>query len=802
MSRTLPFRPTLIALAVAGVSLAPSAIANQLLALDEIIITGTTSAKTKLETSVSVSTVDASEIGQYAPRSTAEILRNIPGIRSESSGGEGNANIAVRGLPVAAGGAKFLQLHEDGLPVMQFGDIAFGNADIFLRADATIARIEAIRGGSASTLASNSPGGIINFISKTGEEAGGSLSMVLGLDYDNQRTEFEYGSPFGQDWSFHIGGYVREGTGPRDPGYTATSGGQIKANLTRNFDNGYVRLYAKHLDDKSIGYLPMPMTATGGSLPGFDSLHDTPHSAYLLSNLTVDGDGNRRRSSVADGMNPVSSSFGAEFSFDLTDDLTLTNRFRRTSARGRFVSPFPAQVDDAQLIADDIGGAGSSLSYANGSRVGESIANPSSLNGNGLAMRVHLFDVELHDLGSYSNDTKLTQTIGLVDVTLGYYRGSQNIEQSWLWNSYLMEVKGNNAALLNVTNSAGDLVTDNGLIAYGVPFWGNCCTRNYDARYDIQAPYLALEFLLGPVTLDMGVRYDRGQARGTYAGTVQRENVDMNNDGVISVPEQSVSFIDTANPSPINYDWDYVSYSLGANYLVNNDLAVFGRISHGGRANADRLLFGPNVLPSGRLLDDDAAVDHVDQIELGVKYQLNNLNLFITAFHAETEEQNYEATTQTFFDRKYEAMGLEFEAAYQWGNFVLNGGVTYTDAEIVRDPLNPDVVGNTPRRQPDFIYSMTPAYETDRFKVGANIIGVTDSYAQDNNDLKLRSYNQVNAFVDYYLTDSLSLSLNVNNLFDEVGLTEAEQGSVPDNGIITARSINGRSSTLSLRYTF
>ncbi|WP_366522293.1 hypothetical protein [uncultured Sphingomonas sp.] len=54
------------------------------------------------------------------------MLRNLPGIRVEASGGEGNANISVRGLPVASGGAKFLQLQEDSLPVLEFGDIIFG----------------------------------------------------------------------------------------------------------------------------------------------------------------------------------------------------------------------------------------------------------------------------------------------------------------------------------------------------------------------------------------------------------------------------------------------------------------------------------------------------------------------------------------------------------------------------------------------------------------------------------------------------------------------------------------------------
>ena len=85
--------------------------------------------------------------------------------------------------PIASGGAKFLQLQEDGLPVLEFGDITFGNADIFLRADLNLSSVEAIRGGSASTFSSNSPGGVLNLISKTGEQEGGALQFGAGLDY-------------------------------------------------------------------------------------------------------------------------------------------------------------------------------------------------------------------------------------------------------------------------------------------------------------------------------------------------------------------------------------------------------------------------------------------------------------------------------------------------------------------------------------------------------------------------------------------------------------------------------------------
>ena len=67
--------------------------------IEEIITTGVPSGgATKLEASVSVSSLPAEELINFAPRSTAEIFRSLPGIRSESSGGGGNANITIRGI--------------------------------------------------------------------------------------------------------------------------------------------------------------------------------------------------------------------------------------------------------------------------------------------------------------------------------------------------------------------------------------------------------------------------------------------------------------------------------------------------------------------------------------------------------------------------------------------------------------------------------------------------------------------------------------------------------------------------------
>ncbi|WP_298775173.1 TonB-dependent receptor [uncultured Shewanella sp.] len=767
--------------------------------LERIIVTGVTQGTRVMDSSVSVSTVTPDELEVSSPRTAAEAFRIIPGIKVESTGGEGNANIAVRGLPVAAGGSKFLQIQEDGLPILQFGDIAFANADIFLRLDSTMATIESIRGGSASTLASNAPGGIINVISKTGESDSGSIATTYGVDYDSFRTDFEYGSDINDTTRFHIGGFVRDGEGSRNTGYTSNSGGQLKANLTKEFDTGYVRLYFKHLNDKTVSYLPMPMYADGRSIAGFNASSDAIQSAYFLSTHSLGGDGEMRNGDMRNGMNPLVNSLGLEASFELENNWLIENRFRYSEISGNFLSPFPAQVASSNDIATSIGGEGATLVYANGPQAGATMSNDA------LAMRIHTFDVSMDDLSSIVNDFKLIKVLDDTSVTLGYYNSMQTIAMSWMWNSYVMELKGDNAALLNVVGVDGTQYSDNGLYAYGVPYWDNCCQRKYDVDYTIRAPYLAVSTQLGDFSFDASARYDSGDATGYYASTVQSE-IDMNQDGNISVPEMSVSSVNNANPMPVNYGWNYMSYSFGVNYSVAQNLALFARSSHGGRVNADRLLYG-KVNDDGSVSKQDA-VDFVDQYELGVKYRLDALSLFATTFYAETEEQNFEATSQDFFDRKYEAKGIELEAAYYIGDFDFRGNVTWTDAEITKDGLNADSVGNTPRRQADYIYTLMGQYNFDLASIGLSLIGTTASYAQDNivqddDALKFDGYNQVNAFASYILTEGLTVSLNVNNLFNATGITEAEEGVVSSaDDIIRARTINGRTTSATLKYDF
>jgi outer membrane receptor protein involved in Fe transport len=770
-------------------------------ALEEVFVTGVVNPKTKIKSSVSITTLGVKQIEQSAPRSTAEIFRSIPGIRSESTGGEGNANIAVRGVPISSGGSKYLQIQEDGLPVLLFGDIAFATADIFTRFDGNVAKVEAIRGGSASVLSSNSPGGIINFISKTGKVEGGSMSTSFGLDYNNFRTDIDYGAKIGDGLYFHAGGFYRSGEGVRQAGFTANNGGQAKFNLTKEFDKGSVTVYAKFLDDRAAAYMPMPVQVSGtnanpnwGSISGFNATRGALQTVFLSHNVGIGPDGQLRRGKVADGMNPVSKAIGINAAFELEDGWKITENGRFTANSGGFISPFPSEVGTAASIASSFG-AGSTLSFAN---TGTAFNNP-----NGLVARIHMFDTQLNDFNNFMNDLKISKNFDKVALTAGYFKSIQNISMSWMWNSYLQEVSDNNARLINVRNGAGNLLSQNGLYAYGVPAWGNCCTRNYDTQYNVSAPYLNASFEANDqLSIEGGIRYDMGKVTGSFAGSSQSA-IDINNDGIISAPETSVSSINTANTTAVNYDYNYVSYSVGANYALNNSQSFFARYSRGASAKADRVLF---ERPAASYLNGDLinSLDYLSQAELGYKHKFSGGYVYGTFFYAKTDEQSgFEATNPSMLTQNnYKSLGLEVESAYNVSNNVdLRGSFTYTKAEITSGSN----AGNAPRRQPKLMYNLIPSYKFSKANsAGLSFMGQTQAFAQDSNQLVMNGFVLINGFVELGITKGLSLNISGNNLLDTLAITEVEEGSITENTVnyLRARPFPGRSISMALSYKF
>ena len=785
----------------------------------DVVTTGVARGRDRLDMAISTSSLDDVEILKLAPRSVSEILRAIPGIRSEAGTGEGNSSLSIRGLPIASTGAHFVQIQEDGLPVLEFGDIALATSDSFVRADLNLVQVETIRGGSASTFASNSPGGVINFKSRTGETPGGAIQTTLGLDYEEYRVDFAYGAPINDGLRFHIGGFYRTGEGPRAIGYDAYRGGQIKLNVTQDFDGGYIRFYGKYLDDRTPVYDASPVRVTGTdanpefeSLPGYDVSHDVLRSRYFNTNITLDGDNNVSRHDVRDGQRSMVKSFGFETQFEVAG-WSITERFRFSDVSRHFLGNIATTLLPAPMLAMTFGGPGASLRYASGPNAGQSITNPAGLNGNGLGAVLVIADTDINSLDNVTNDIRASRVweIGGGDLTTtaGFYAARQEIDSDWLWTSVVTEVRGDGeAALLDIIAANGVPQTQDGFFSFDV-MRGGTFRRSYRLDYSVNAPFASLNYHIGNLVLGGSIRYDFGNASGSLFGsdlgggrdgTTAR---DMNGDGIISVAENFVGVLPLTSPAPVDYDFGYLSYSAGVNYRIAEPLAVFARYSRGGRVNADRIMFSPIVSPiDGNIAIDGAAVDFARQAEAGVKYRTSNLTLNLTAFWAATEDTNIDSTNGEPILREYKAMGLEFEGGYRWGPLSLTAGATYTDAEITDDQIVPELIGNTPRHQAKLIFQATPQYSTERFAIGATFIGTTGSFAQDTNQLRMPGYVTTNAFVQFRPTEQLLLSLNANNLFDVMAFTAINDPTIPALGVVNAYPLNPRTISATARFSF
>jgi len=712
------------------------------LKLDQVVVTGTSTRTSKMKQSVSVSTVDSEQIAKTGATSATDLLRSVPGLRSESTGGEGNANVTVRGVPLSAGGSRYVQMQEDGLPLLMFGDIAFGTADQFLRVDYSTDRLEVIRGGSASTLASNSPGGIINFISKTGTEKGGSIGLTAGLGRDLFRLDADYGASLGNGTSFHIGGFQRIGEGGRPTGQNVENGGQIKANITQKFDKGYVRLSLKVLDDKTPSLLPVPVTVSNGTIHTINGID--PRTAFFLTpslakDTSFNKDGGFTTSSTRDGLHVKSQAIGFEAGFDLGNDFSIEEKFRRTSNSGRFIALFPG----------DNGNNGSAQSFT------------------GV-----VFNTSLDNFDNTFNDIKLTKVInaGGVKTTLvgGLFYGVQNVAETWFWNRYNLTLDGENAKVVDASGNPTSAPAGLGWTTFG-----GCCTRTWDVQYTETSPYVAATVELGALIIDGSLRRDEQKARGyTLSGN------------------NTAQTWDAASQKTVNYDVGHTSYSLGANYAFNPNLAAFARVSNGVAFSADRLLYG-NPLDGSVPI----SINEIDQAEGGVKWRAGGLSLFATLFNARTKESNYEVTTQKFTANKYEASGIELEAAYAIGDFRVSGGATFTDAKI-KASNDATIVGKKPRRQADFVYQIAPSYAWGDLEVGAAFVGSGKSYGDDANTIRMKGYTLVNAFVNYQISTKALLSVSANNLFDTLAYTEIEGDGH------AARAFNGRTVRATLKYSF
>ena len=620
--RMLGYRPDSVSITVAAGATASQdfTLSRDPLQLQEMVVTGTQSPRQNLAASVAVTTLSAEEVEQASPRSTTEMLRYVPGFtRVESSGGEVNQNIAMRGIL----GVEYVMFMEDGMPVFPTMHTFFMNADNLFRFDTNIERMEVVRGGASALFGSNTPGAIINFINKTGADRFGGTTRVTGGTQEYARYDLNANGPLGEEWRFNVGGFYRYDHGVRDPGFTGIRGGQLKANLTRQLDNGYIRASVKHINDRNQFILPLPFTNPDDPeyVEGFSN-YGAMNTAEALGLQVPTPDGNLRLP-LDNGLRTEATWFTVDAAFDLADDWRIQN----TAQVMQNDQEWNALLGNNLVTASDYlaglglpAGTTSRLVYTNqldgfGNRL--PYDNP-----NGLVALAGLWHVN-KPISAIHDQFQIRRQFGRHSLAAGAYLAHYTQDNTWNFTDMLTDVRDNPRILDVVTATGGvedTLVTSAGFRS----FLSNYV--NGTGETNVVSGVVGGEIqLTDQLRADLGVRVE-------YNNYVQSsENVvptDLDGD-----PATRFNNIEFGNNTFRHFSHDVTDWaaSLGLNYIVNDNLGVYAAGSRGYKMPALDELLEAQSQNQVDLFD----AREVQSVEAGVKAQLGRVAFTVNGFYTD-----------------------------------------------------------------------------------------------------------------------------------------------------------------------
>jgi outer membrane receptor protein involved in Fe transport len=769
--------------------------------LNEVVITGSSNPRSKLESSIAITTLGAKAIEQRAPISTAALLQTIPGFVVETSGGEVGNNLFARGIP-SAGAYEYVQIQEDGLPVFEDGALQFANADVFYRLDETLSKMEAVRGGSASIFATNAPGGIINFISKTGQnEFQGRAKFTTG-DYGLFRNDLNLGGAIIKDkLFFNIGGFYRVDEGVRETGFTANRGGQVKMNMTYKFeDNGYVRFHYKKLNDRNAFFLPIPLKSNNGKIegiPGFNPNYGTLTSANFTRLNVPQFGGGTFSADLENGVNPIVDAIGAEFKKDISDKITVKNAFRNTQIDLNYNAIFPNGGPWTQSAYTDIVPASTGnpddyqFSY---------VDNGQALDPNALIMRADHWHIT-KQMQNFANNLSFTFDLEPVVLTAGYYYSNWKSNQYWNWNSYLVDAS-DNPRLLNVENTTtGVNHTYNGVERIT---W---LERDAQTKGVLNDFYVDAEITASDkLTFNVGLRYNQDRYSG-YRDNARFFSEDL---GILdnNTADDAVTTI-IGNPYTYwNYNVNELSYTGAANYKFNDNSASYFRFSRGFRSPIEEAFYD-NAADLSKLQNTQ-----VNQLELGYKYMNSFLSVNANLFHMQLDNV---AFTDILFDGSSENkfadinnFGIEVETNLNYNAYRLGFNFTLQNPEYANftgtnsDGSTFDFNGNAARRIPKFFFTLRPEVDiTKRLSAYGNVTYFGKKFTNQDNQQVLPAFSEVGSGLSYTI-NNLRFAIDGTNLFNTIGLTEGDprQTNANTSDVFMARPILGRTFRASVAINF
>ena len=795
----------------------------------EIIVTGQTTRNRALITaSADITIATAEDIARKAPKSTADLLELIPGIFVEGTAGAISNNYSVRGLQ--GGGQRFVQLEEDGMPILYQG----GGADFYFSQDLTIDRFEAVKGGSSGVLTVNGAGATINFISRKAnfKEMEG-IARVTASSFGLKQGDFYLSAPLVTDkLSFSVGGFIKTSPGVRRNPFNY-EGYRLKAALEYKFDDGgFVRLTGKIGDVKEAYYAGMPYAFNNGkpgAVAGLNPQRDNVGGSAFANisvpvSTFVEADG-FRDFRLSEGVRVKTKQLRLDFEKPLSDSVDIFFRSRylgqTTDFNGLFPGSGTGNAGLASAVAYLTPGAGSPIAgllaagqaafptttrfgiknIRTGVVTGSDQTGPlNALNGNGFLQQTTLnhdatsgYDFGTnagarweYDGGGFKNSL----TVGAM-----YYTVSRFQNQS-ATSSVVNDVKNNSdiydIVALDAGNNVIGTLTDNGQTSYGN--WGEGIRQRKDKSFSI---YANDEIAIGDkLRIDGGIRWESDSATALDGNPIR------NGAGVpISQPVQ-LGLINAAVVPTVGSAWDgtfttrtktqrRASWTVGANYLLTPNFSIYARYANGFQTN--------NVDP----------ITGIVLYEAGLRFQYGRIiNATATVFRTNFNDQFYnfidpvDPTQQTGFQADLRTTGVEINALVRpvdW--FAVDFSGVFQKPSLNNLRLNgvpqPTFNGNKPERTPSTLFTITPTFKLPNGmgEVYARYKYVGKIFADSGNGVALPAYGVTSAGFTVDVTPNLQIGASADNIFNVIGLTEGNprQGQTQNaaSGFFYARGIVG-----------
>ncbi|WP_347302396.1 TonB-dependent receptor [Croceibacterium sp. TMG7-5b_MA50] len=696
----------------------------------EIIVTGTARAQRRFDVSYAVNSLGQEDVLRIAPRSVADLLGTVPGIQVEATGGEVQNITRVRGIPTDRG---YLIFQQDGLPLYHEIDGVFWNSgDGMNRFDLMTERVEIVRGGPAPIFASNAAAIANNITVTGGAEMRGRAQVTIG-DTGLYRLDAVQSGPLSDDTTFAIGGFIRQHDGYRDAGFPSDKGGQIRANLRHDLDNGFVRVTGMYVNDRNSFYLPIPVADPRDpsvSLDPYIDYHEGTLSSPSLRGVNVkyrDGAGvvQSMRRDLADGRHMRFGNVGLQWQADF-DGWLVSALAGYTSGKSSFdafystTNPVDADTFAAgyRTAANTAFGTAAnpvaSLRYAIAGTNGATPYDPDATSGLVLSGQYRAVESDFYSAqGDLSVTRRFDTGFGSHDLRVGTYTSFYGVDNVTAYQDMLIELRSRPRTLdllaYSATGQVLGSVTDNGVLRYTTTL------NSGDGDAKMIAFYANDTWdVTDGLRIDAGIRqewYDMdgiallSEATNLGDPTTLADNTTRAFSGAIITNQ--------LKPSATNW-------TVGANYDFTPSLGVYARAStlevppNLGTVTSAQ----PNIVPT-----------KARQYEFGVKAAFGRNYLYATGFY--TQFDPFNASFVAFnpetgrndqpvpFVGEAQVLGAEVDGRFaptDW--FALVGSVTYQEPEYrnLENSAGADpgaVNGNQIIREPKFFGNLRPTVTMD-----------------------------------------------------------------------------------------